>query len=277
MTPGHRKGYAQTVVGVIIALGALVMAMPFYFLAIFATHSRTEIFSLPPPIWIGDQFWFNLTALLQKLDYFSSAFLSFYVAVLSSVLTVFVSAMSGYAFVYLDFKFKRALFVFVLSLMMLPPFLGMIPTFIIMDGLHWLDEPRALYIPAAASAFGVFLIRQYAINSISRDIIEAARMDGASEWQIFVGIFFPLMMPALSILGLISFIASWNNFSGALVVLRSSSHFTIPLALRSLLSPVNTEWGVIMVGSFLVTLPLVLIYAVFSKKIISGLTATSLK
>jgi multiple sugar transport system permease protein len=277
MNPARHTRYTQKAMIVAMVIAGLVMATPFYFLAIFATHSRAEIFSLPPPLWIGDQFWSNLAGLSQKIPYLFNALLSVYIALMSSVLTVIVSAMAGYALVYLNFKYKRMLVALVLSLMMLPPFLSMIPTFIIMDGLRWLDEPRALYIPAAASAFGVFLIRQYAVNSISKDIIEAARMDGATEWRIFMNIFIPLLMPALSVLGLISFIASWNNFSGALVVLRSSSHFTIPLALRSLLSPVNTEWGVIMVGSLLATLPLLVIYALFSKKIISGLTATLLK
>jgi multiple sugar transport system permease protein len=161
--------------------------------------------------------------------------------------------------------------------MLLPSFMNMIPTFMIMDLLGWIDQPRALYIPGAASAFGIFLMRQFVTSSIPRDLIEAARMDGCSEFGIFWRIVLPLLKPALGTLGLITFIASWNNFIGPLVVMRSPEMYTLPLALRSLQSPVNTEWGALMTGSAIATLPLVVLFVLSSRQLISGLTAGAVK
>ena len=145
------------------------------------------------------------------------------------------------------------------------------------DALGWIDQPKALYIPGAASAFGIFLMRQFVTSSIPRDLIEAARMDGCSEVGIYARIVLPLLKPALGTLGLITFIASWNNFIGPLIVMRSPDMYTLPLALRSLQSPVNTEWGALMTGSAIATLPLVVLFVLSSRQLISGLTAGAVK
>jgi multiple sugar transport system permease protein len=155
--------------------------------------------------------------------------------------------------------------------------MNMIPTFMIIDLLGWIDQPRALYIPGAASAFGIFLMRQFIASAIPKDLIEAARMDGCSEIGIFLRIVLPLLKPALGTLGLITFIASWNNFIGPLVVMRSPDMYTLPLALRSLQSPVNTEWGALMTGSAIATLPLMVLFIISSRQLISGLTAGAVK
>ena len=211
-----------------------MMLFPFFSLAIFATHSRAEIFSLPPPLWFGSHSLENFTTLFKKLDFVHHLSLSFYIALISCLLTMLIASMAGFALAFYEFRFKNWVFSIILAMMMLPPFLSMIPTFVIINSLHWVDEPRALYIPAAASAFGVYLIRQFALLRIPIDIIEAARMDGASEWRIYRQIALPMLKPALSVLGLVTFITSWNNFISALVVMRSTSSFTVPLALRSL-------------------------------------------
>jgi multiple sugar transport system permease protein len=161
--------------------------------------------------------------------------------------------------------------------MLLPSFMNMIPTFMIMDILGWIDQPRALYIPGAASAFGIFLMRQFVSSSIPRELVEAARMDGCSELGIYWRIVLPLLKPALGTLGLITFIASWNNFIGPLIVMRSPDMYTLPLALRSLQSPVDTEWGALMAGSAIATLPLIILFVISSKQLISGLTAGAVK
>ena len=185
--------------------------------------------------------------------------------------------MGGYAFALFEFRFKNALFALVMGTMLLPSFMNMIPTFMIMDALGWIDQPKALYIPGAASAFGIFLMRQFVSSSIPKDLIEAARMDGCSELGIYARIVLPLLKPALGTLGLITFIASWNNFIGPLIVMRSPEMYTLPLALRSLQSPVNTEWGALMTGSAIATLPLVVLFVLSSRQLISGLTAGAVK
>ena len=261
----------------LVGLGSLIMLAPFYFMFVFATHSRTEIFSVPPPMFFGDDLLANLKILTDRLPFWRNLGWSLYVAIASTLLTLLFCSMGGYAFALFDFKYKNALFGLVMGTMLLPSFMNMIPTFMIMDGLGWIDQPRALYIPGAASAFGIFLMRQFVASSIPRDLVEAARMDGCSELGIYWRIVLPLLKPALGTLGLITFIASWNNFIGPLIVMRSPDRYTLPLALRSLQSPVDTEWGALMTGSAIATLPLLLLFMLSSRQLISGLTTGAVK
>jgi multiple sugar transport system permease protein len=260
-----------------VGIGALVMLAPFYFMFVFATHSRTEIFSLPPPLFFGDDFLANLQILTSRLPFWRNLGWSFYVALASTALTLLFCSMGGYAFALFDFRFKNMLFGLVMGTMLLPSFMNMIPTFMIMDILGWIDQPRALYIPGAASAFGIFLMRQFVLASVPKELVEAARMDGCNELAIYWRIVLPLLKPALGTLGLITFIASWNNFIGPLIVMRSPDMYTLPLALRSLQSPVDTEWGALMAGSAIATIPLLILFALSSRQLISGLTAGAVK
>jgi multiple sugar transport system permease protein len=261
----------------IVGIGMLFMLAPFYFMFVFATHSRTEILSLPPPLFFGDDLLNNLYILTQKLSFWRNLGWSVYVALASTVLTLLFCSMGGYAFAMFEFRFKNTIFGLVMATMLLPSFMNMIPTFMIMDALGWIDQHRALYLPGAASAFGIFLMRQFVSSSIPRDLIEAARMDGCSELGIYWRIVLPLLKPALGTLGLITFIASWNNFIGPLIVMRSPDMYTLPLAMRSLISPVDTEWGALMAGASIATLPLVVLFLISSKQLISGLTAGAVK
>ena len=261
----------------LVALGAVVMLLPFYFMFVFASHSRTEIFNLPPPLFFGSDFLLNLNILTTKIPFWRSLGWSLYVALASTGLTLLFCSMGGYAFAMFEFRFKQPLFLLVMGTMLLPSFLGMIPTFMIMDAFGWIDQPRALYIPGAASAFGIFMMRQFVSSSIPRDLIEAARMDGCGELGIYWRIVLPLLKPAMGTLGLITFIASWNNFIGPLIVMRSPEMYTLPLALRSMQSPVNTEWGAVMAGSAIATLPLLVLFAISSRRLIDGLTAGAVK
>jgi multiple sugar transport system permease protein len=146
-----------------------------------------------------------------------------------------------------------------------------------MDMLGWIDQPRALYIPGAAGAFGIFLMRQYISSAVPKELIEAARIDGCGEFRIYWNIVLPLLGPALGTLGLIAFIGSWNNFIGPLVVMRSPEAYTLPLALRSLQSPANTDLGAVMAGSAIAVLPLLVLFAFSSRRLIDGLTAGAVK
>ena len=261
----------------IVLAGALVMLAPFYFMFVFATHSRTDIFNLPPPLWFGPELLANVQVLATRLPFWRNLGWSLYVALMSTGLTLLFCSMAGYAFAMLRFRFKRALFTLVMGTMMVPSFMNMIPSFMVMDALGWLDTHRALYLPGAASAFGIFLMRQFAAASVPPELLDAARIDGCSEIGIYWRVALPLMQPALGTLGLITFIASWNNFMGPLVVLRSASQYTLPLALRSLQSTVNTEWGALMAGSAIATLPLLVLFILSSRQLIAGLTAGAVK
>lgn len=257
--------------------GALLMLAPFYVMFVFATQSRSEIFALPPPLWFGDDLMDNLRVLTSRVPFWRNLGWSLYVGIVSTVLTLWFCSMAGYAFALMEFRFRRALFALVMATMLLPSFMNMIPTFLIMDALGWIDTHRALYLPGAASAFGILLMRQYALSAVPRELIEAARMDGCGEWGIYWRIVLPLLRPALGTLGLITFIGSWNNFIGPLVVMRSADNYTLPLALRSLQTTVNTEWGALMAGSAIATLPLLVLFALSSRQLIAGLTTGAVK
>ncbi|MBT9492729.1 MAG: carbohydrate ABC transporter permease [Paucibacter sp.] len=261
----------------LVGIGLAVMLAPFYFMFVFATHSRGEIFSMPPPLFFGDDLLDNLAILTRRIPFWRNLGWSVYVGLASTALTLLFCSMGGYAFALFEFRYKKALFGLVMGTMLLPTFMNMIPTFMIMDMLGWIDQPRALYIPGAASAFGIFLMRQFALTSIPRELVEAARMDGCGEFGIYWRIVLPLLKPALGTLGLITFIASWNNFIGPLIVMRSPEMYTLPLALRSLQSPADTEWGALMAGSAIATLPLIVLFVLSSRQLISGLTVGAVK
>lgn len=261
----------------LVGLGALLMVAPFWFMFVFATHTRASIFSLPPPMVFGDGLAENFEILTRHLPFWRNVGWSVYVALASTALTLLFCSLGGYAFARLEFRGKQALFGFVMATMMLPSFMNMIPSFMVMDALGWIDEHRALYIPGAASAFGIFLVRQYASAAVPPELIEAARMDGCSEFGIYWRVVLPLLRPALGTLGLVTFIGSWNNFMAPLVVMRSVENFTLPLALRSLQNPSNTEWGALMAGSAIATIPLLVLFAISSRQLIAGLTAGAVK
>jgi len=260
-----------------LGIGALAMLAPFYFMFVFATQPRTEIFSMPPPLWFGEAFLQNLNILRTKIPLWRNLGWSLYVGLMSTALTLLFCAMGGYAFAVYEFRFKKQLFGIVMATMLIPSFLGMIPSFLIMDFLGWIDQPRALYIPGAAPAMGIFLMRQYILSAIPRDLIEAARMDGCNEFRIFRSVVLPLLGPVFGTLGLITFIGSWNNFIGPLIVMRSVDMYTFPLALRSVQSPVDTEWGALMAGSAIAVLPLLIIFIFSSRRLIAGLTAGAVR
>ncbi len=261
----------------LVASGALLLVAPLYFTFVFATHGRAEIFDTPPPLWFGDAAPSNLRLLEERLPFWRNLGMSLYVASMTTVLNLLLCSLAGYAFAIYRFRFQRALFAVVLGSMMLPAFLHMIPSFMVMDALGWIDEPRALYVPAAASALGIFLMRQYIGSAIPPDLIDAARIDGCGEFRIFWSVVLPLLTPALGTLGLITFIASWNNFVAPLVVMRSAEHYTLPLALRSMQAPNNTEWGALMMGSAIAMLPLLIAYFFSARRLVAGLTSGAVR
>jgi multiple sugar transport system permease protein len=260
-----------------VGVGAQLCLLPFYFTFVFATQPRTVIFDTPPPLWFGRSLLSNIALLLERLPYWRNFGMSLYVASATTALNLLLCTMGGYAFAVYEFRFKRALFAMVLGSMMLPAFLNMIPSFMVMQLLGWIDQPRALFVPAAAGALGVFMMRQYIGSAIPHELLDAARMDGCGEWRIFWSIVLPLVKPALGTLGLITFIASWNNFIAPLVVMRSVENYTLPLALRSMQSPNDTEWGALMAGSAIAMLPLLVVFFLFARRLIAGMTAGALR
>lgn len=263
---------------VCVGAGALIMLVPFYFMFIFATHTDREILAVPPPLLPGTAFLDNLALLLQRIPFFwRNIGWSVYIASITTALNLFLCSLAGYAFAMYDFRYKDKLFAFVMATLLLPSFVNMIPTVLVMSWLGWLNEPRALYVPAACGALGIFMMRQYISSAIPRELMDAARIDGCSEFGIYFRIVLPLIGPAMGTLGLVTFITSWNNFMGPLVVMSDMSHFTVPLALRSLQGTGQTPWGAICAGSAIAVLPLLVMFVLASRRLIEGLTAGAVK
>lgn len=256
---------------------ALLTLFPFYWMFVLATQTQTNIFSAPPPLWFGDAFSRNYEALLAKLPFWRNVWNSVYVALMATVTTLFFCSLGGFGFAMYQFRYKNLLFGLLITSLLLPQLLNIIPYYLIIQFLGWLDRPIALWFPGMASAFGIFLMRQYIASTISSDLMDAARIDGASEFRIYWNIVLPLIRPALATLGLLTFIGSWNNFLGPLVVLRSREVYTLPLALRSLQGQIQTDWGAVMLGTALAVIPLLIVFAFASRQVIAGLTAGSIK
>ncbi len=272
-----QKHLSPALAWLLVGGGALLLIAPFYFTFVFATHPRSEIFNSPPPVWFGLSSGSNLELLLERLPFWRNLGMSFYVASMTTALNLLLCSLAGHGFALYEFRFKRELFAVVLGSMMLPSFLNMIPSFMVMDFFGWMDQPRALYVPAAASALGIFMMRQYIGSAIPRELIDAARMDGCGELRIFWSVVRPLLGPAMGTLGLITFISSWNNFVAPLVVMRTAEHYTLPLALRSMQSPNNTEWGALMMGSAIAMLPLLIVFFFSARRLVAGLTSGAVR
>lgn len=261
---------------VLIAL-ALLTLFPFYWMFVLATHLQTDIFSAPPPMWFGEALQRNYDALLARLPFLRNIWNSFYIATMATVATMFFSSLAGFAFAMYRFRFKNLLFGTVVASLMVPPVLGIIPYYLIIQWLGWINTPRSIWFPAMASAFGIFLMRQYIASSMPRDLMDAGRIDGASEFRIYWSIALPIIRPGLATLGLVTFIGQWNNFLTPLVVLNSRDVFTAPVALRTMQGLIQTDWGAVLVGTALAVLPLLVIFALASRQVIEGLVAGSVK
>jgi ABC-type glycerol-3-phosphate transport system permease component len=193
------------------------------------------------------------------------------------ILVLFFCSMGGYAFSVYDFPGKNQLFAILLGTMMIPATAGMIPWFLMMSKFGWINDFKALIIPGCANAFGIFWMRQYCQNNVPKALMEAARIDGCSEWTIFFRVIAPILKPAYASLGIMNFVNQWNEFTQALMILRKEKMFTLPLLLRSMVSDRGNDYGAIMLASTCAVLPLLICFLCASKFFMDGLTAGAVK
>lgn len=261
----------------VIALGAVFCLLPFYLMFVYGTHAASDIFTVPPPFWFGDQFFENVRRLLETVPFWRNMWNSLYIAGMATVLTLFFCSLAGFAFAMYNFRGREVLFSIVLGTMLVPGFLNLVPFYLMMNLFGWLDRPIALYLPGAAAAFGIFLMRQYIGATVPRELLDAGRIDGASEFGLYWRVVLPLSRPALGTLGLVTFIGAWNNFQGALVILQGRETATVQLALRNLRGAYTTDWGAMFAGTVIAVVPLIILFAFTSRQLIEGLTAGSVK
>lgn len=258
-----------------LGLFALIFAFPFYY--VFVLSSWSNIYSNPPHLTFGSDFFTNVRALTTQLPFHVNFFNSLMIAVISTAGTIFFCTMAGYAFAKFDFRGKKQIMLFILATMAIPPFLNVIPFFKMMVAFGWYKTWLPLIVPTLANAFGIFLMTQFLENSIPSDLLAAARIDGLGEFRILLSVVFPLAKPGIAILGTVTFIGSWNNFVTALIMLPDPKTSTIPVALSSLFVRSDGNYGGLMAGTAIALFPLLIAFIFFSKKIIANLTAGSLK
>lgn len=261
----------------VIAVVCAAMVFPFVWMLTSSLKPFEEIFA-------GDTFLpqhptlENYVSLFRQADALAKIWNSLFIAVTSTVLSVFLCALGGYAFAKFRFPGRGVLFSIMLASMAVPFAVVMVPLFVMMRNVfHWIDTPWPLIVPGAANAFGIFFMRQY-MFSVPDEMLDAARVDGATEFGIFARIVLPTTVPGLVSLAIIFFMASWNNFLWPSAVLRSPENYTVPLMLNSLQGPPGrTAFDVLMAGSVVSLLPLLVLFLVLQRHLIAGITAGSIK
>ncbi|MCL4858797.1 MAG: carbohydrate ABC transporter permease [Caldilineaceae bacterium] len=257
---------------------AIITGAPFFYMISGSFKFNAEIFSYPLTFIPRAPTLDNYGRLLSgsEIPYVRQFGNSVIVAVSQTLLTLLISSLVGWGFAKFEFSGKRALFLFLLATLMFPYQVTLVPLFLLMLRLGWLDTYLAIVIPGAISAFGVFFMRQNML-AIPDELIDAARMDGASDWGIYWRIGLPLARGALSVLAVLVFLGSWNDYLWPLIVLRSADKFTYPVGLATLVGLYRVEYGMILSGAFLATLPVVAIFVAGRKYLLENIAIGAIK
>ncbi|MDZ4720999.1 MAG: carbohydrate ABC transporter permease [Roseiflexaceae bacterium] len=256
---------------------ALITSFPFYYTLVTSTHRTAAILTLPPPLWFGNDLLTNYNDLLHALPFWNSLFNSFAISSISTVLTLFFCSLAGYGFAKFRFPGRDGLFAFLLATLMVPGVIGLIPSFIVMRNLGWIDTWNPLIIPGIANAFGIFWMRQYIDAAVPADMMDAARIDGAHEFRIYWNIIVPVIIPALAALAILTFMGKWNDFQFPLLILKEETKYTLPVALSTLRSLRGTEIGVQILGAAGAIIPILTLFILASRQFMAGLTAGAVK
>ncbi|WP_425314341.1 carbohydrate ABC transporter permease [Shouchella clausii] len=268
---------SQILLHVTLVIGSIVMAGPFIWMALSSLKSFEQIFAVPP-VWIPDPFvWSNFTDSLQAMPFGRAYFNSFYISTIVVVSQVLTCSMAAYAFAKLKFPGSKVLFIAFLATMMVPMQVTLIPLYIIMDNIGWVNTHLSIIVPNALfNAFGVFLLRQFMMG-IPKEMEEAAVMDGANPLYIYAKIMLPLIKPALAAFAIFSFIGIWNNFIQPLVFLSDTTLFTVPLLLATFKGLYVTNWPLMMAGATISVVPVLIVYFFAQRQIIEGIALTGVK
>jgi multiple sugar transport system permease protein len=254
---------------------AVLMLMPFVWMLSTSLKAAGAVFEYPPTFIPDPIRWDNYSRLFEVLPFARFFVNSLVVAGSVTVLGVATSSLAAYAFARLRFPGRDALFLGYLGTLMIPAQVVIIPNFILLRSLGWIDTYQALILPAAFSAFGTFLLRQYFLT-IPGELEDAAVVDGASHWQIFTRVILPLSGPALSALAIFTFLFNWNSFLYPLVVTNSVRMSTLTVGLNTLQGQYNTAWTLLMAGSVLALVPVLTVFLLAQRYFIKGITLTGI-
>jgi cellobiose transport system permease protein len=273
--PAGRPGRTTYIV---LGLTVLLSVFPFYWMFVVASNDTSAINNVPPALLPGSNFFDNAAAVFERVPFERALLNSAIVSVAVAAGQVFFSAMAGYAFAKMRFRFRNALFVLVIGTMMVPLQLGVVPQFLLITELGWVNDLKALIVPGLVTAFGVFWMRSAIDNAVPDELIEAAQVDGARSFRIFWSIVLPSIRPAAAVLSLFAFMAAWNDFFWPLIVLNKPDSFTVQVALRQLQTEAYvTDYAVQMAGIVMATVPLLVLFVFLGKQIVGGIMEGALK
>ncbi len=269
---GSRPGFLAY--GLLVAT-LLGFAYPIWWSFVVASGTnatRAETLPLVP----GGNFWTNAAEAMDAIPFWLALGNSLIVSSVITVSVVTFSTLAGYAFAKLRFKGRDGLMIFVIATMAIPTQLGIIPLFIMMRQLGWTGELGAVIVPSLVTAFGVFFMRQYLVEVIPDELIEAARVDGANQFRTFLNVAVPAARPAMAILGLFTFMAAWTDYLWPLIVL-SPQNPTLQTALSQLQSGYYIDYSIVLAGAVLATIPLLVLFLAAGKQLIAGIMQGAVK
>jgi len=252
------------------------MVLPFWWMFVTSVKLPEEVFTFPPDFWPNSWHWENYLEVLKSAPFTRFFANTLIVATVVTTGNLIFSAMAGYAFARLSFPGRDLIFWLFLASMMIPGQVTMIPVFVLMAKLGWIDTYLGLTVPGLVGAYGVFLMRQYFLN-LPNDLENAARLEGASEWQIFRHIALPLSAPALTVLGVFTFMGAWTDFLWPLLMTNSMSMRTLEVGLSVFKTQYTVNWPLQMAGSMIVQLPIIILFMFTQRYFTRGIALTGMK
>jgi multiple sugar transport system permease protein len=270
---GRRAGLWT--LGVVLTVGALLTAFPFLWMVLTSLKPLGESRLFPPTLWPSTVSFDSYISLFQDLD-FGTYLANTVVVVLIGFVGLAFVAMAGYAFAKFRFRGKELMFVLVLATMMIPVQVTMIPTYLILNSVRLTNTLPGIALPTLVSAFNIFLFRQF-MATIPDELLEAARLDGASEWRILGSIVLPLSRPILAVLGVLTFISGWNSFLWPLIIANDPQHYTLSVGLSLLNQQLSINPPLQMAGATLMVLPILVVFVLLQRYIVQGFTLSGLK
>jgi multiple sugar transport system permease protein len=277
--PANKRPFrvSRVVLHLLVIIGAAAMALPFLWMILSSFKPLDEIFIKPPKFFPMAPTVQNYQTAFDTGNFYSAFFNSLYIATVVTVISLLTCAMAAYAFARLRFPGNNLVFGIFLATMMVPYQLTIIPLYIIMGWLRWVDTHLALIVPPAFfSAFGVFMLRQY-VRGIPLELEEAAAIDGASRVKIFVTMILPLLRTPMVALGIFTFLGQWNNFFSPLIFINSDNLFTLPLWVNQFKGQYSSDWGGLMAATSLAAVPFLIIFIIAQRQIVEGIALSGSK
>jgi len=261
------------------ALGFMVFlsAFPFYWMFVVASNGSDAIAKIPPALVPGNTFGDVVQEINDMVPFWQAITNTIFVATVISVFNVFFSALAGFALAKLRMPGKKQMLTFIIGTMMLPAQLGVIFMFMVMSWLNWINDFRALIVPAIVGAFGVFWMRQIVDSQIPNELLEAAKIDGASVFRTFMNIVVPAILPASFVLGLFTFLGVWNDYLWPYLVLNDANRYTVQVAITALNQSYVINYARNMAAALLGTAPLLILFIFVGRRLVAGVMDGAVK